>query len=227
MSSFSSYSNKTKPSSFFKKYHFFILLLLAIVIKQLPLISIPFNWLESYFHEVSHGIAALLTGGNVLRIQLFANGAGLCTTQGGIDFVISFAGYAGATLWGWGIYRLSSIHQKAAQGFSLLVFFILVSSIIFWGRDLLTWLILGVLAALFLFTIKLKKIHYLQSLMQLFGLLILLNSLSSPAYLLDGRHLGDGAALASMTFIPEIIWVVIWFSIALLALFSLYKSSKR
>lgn len=227
MSSLSSHNIKTKPSTFLKKYHFFILLIVAIVIKQLPLISIPFNWLESYFHEVSHGIAALLTGGNVLRIQLFANGAGLCTTQGGINFVITFAGYAGASLWGWCVYRLSSIHQKAAQGFSMLLFFILVFSMVFWGRDLLTWLILGVLATLFLFTIKLQKIHYLQRVMQLFGLLILLNSLSSPAYLLDGRHLGDGAALASMTFIPEIIWVVIWFAIALFALFSLYKSSKK
>jgi len=226
--SFLSSNNKTQESSsFWIKYHFFILLFSAIVIKQLPLVSIPFNWLESYFHEISHGIAAILTGGNVLRIQLFANGAGLCTTQGGIAFVISFAGYAGATLWGWGIYKLASAHQKAAQGFSVLIFILLVSSIVFWGRDVLTWFILGVLAALFLLTIKLQKIHYLQRLMQLFGLLILLNSLSSPSYLLDGRHLGDGAALASMTFIPEIIWVLIWFLVALLALYSLYKTAKK
>jgi len=216
-----------QSSSFWKKYHFFILLFSAIIIKQLPLVSIPFNWLESYFHEISHGIAAILTGGNVLRIQLFANGAGLCTTQGGIGFIISFSGYAGATLWGWGIYKLASAHQKVAQGFSVFIFILLVSSMVFWGRDLLTWFILGVLAALFLLTIKLQKIHYLQRLMQLFGLLILLNCLSSPSYLLDGRHLGDGAALASMTLIPEIIWVVIWFAIALLALYSLYKTAKK
>ena len=227
MSSLISNNKNQESSSFWNKYHFFILLFVAIVIKQLPLISIPFNWLESYFHEISHGIAALLTGGNVLRIQLFANGAGLCTTQGGISFIISFAGYAGATLWGWGIYKLASAHQKVAQVFSILLFILLVSSIVFWGRDLLTWFILGVLAALFLLTIKLKKIHYLQRLMQLFGLLILLNSLSSPSYLLDGRHVGDGAALAAMTFIPEIIWVLIWFSIALLALYSLYKATKK
>jgi hypothetical protein len=126
----------THSSSFWQKYHFFILLIAAVVIKQLPLVSIPFNWLESYFHEISHGIAAIVTGGSVLRIQLFANGAGLCTTQGGIGFIISFAGYAGATFWGWGIYKLASAHQRVAQGFSVLVFLLLVSSIIFWGRDL-------------------------------------------------------------------------------------------
>ena len=227
MSVTSSNNKNQESSSFWQKYHFFILLITAVVIKQLPFVSIPFNWLESYFHEISHGIAAILTGGNVLRIQLFANGAGLCTTQGGIGFVISFSGYAGATLWGWGIYKLASAHQKVAQAFSVLIFILLVSSIVFWGRDLLTWFILLVLAAIFLLTIKLKKLYYLQRLMQLFGLLILLNSLFSPSYLLDGRHLGDGAALASITFIPEIIWVAIWFSIALLALYSLYKTTKK
>ncbi len=227
MSVTSSNNKNQESSSFWQKYHFFILLITAVVIKQLPFVSIPFNWLESYFHEISHGIAAILTGGNVLRIQLFANGAGLCTTQGGIGFVISFSGYAGATLWGWGIYKLASAHQKVAQAFSVLIFILLVSSIVFWGRDLLTWFILLVLAAIFLLTIKLKKLYYLQRLMQLFGLLILLNSLFSPSYLLDGRHLGDGAALASITFIPEIIWVAIWFSIALLALYSLYKTTNK
>lgn len=227
MSFFSSNYSSQEPSSFWRKYHFFILLFAAIILKQLPLITIPFNWLESYFHEVSHGLAALLTGGKVLRIQLFANGAGLCTTQGGIAFVISFSGYAGATLWGWGIFKLSSANQRAAQIFSVVIFILLVSSMVFWGRDLLTWFILAVLAVIFLLTIKLQKVHYLQLLMQLFGLLILLNSLSSPSYLLDGRNLGDGAALASITYIPEFVWVLIWFSIALFALYSLYKTAKK
>jgi hypothetical protein len=217
----------SRSSSFWIKYHFFILLFIAIIIKQLPLISIPFNWLESYFHEISHGIAALLTGGKILQIQLFASGAGLCTTQGGVGFFISFAGYAGATLWGWGIYKLASTHQKVAQVFSAIIFILLISSIVFWGRDLLTWFILGVLALLFLLTFKLHKTHYLQRLMQLFGLLILLNSLSSPSYLLDGRHLGDGAALASSTLIPEFVWIFIWFAIALFALYSLYKTARK
>lgn len=217
------YSSSEQFSSFWKKHDFFILLIVAIVIKQLPFISIPFNWLESYFHEISHGLAAIATGGHIIRIQLFDNGAGLCTTRGGIGFIITFAGYAGATLWGWGLYKLASAHQRVAQIFSVLVFLLIVSSILLWGRDFLTWFILAVLAILFLFTIKVKKLHYLQLLLQLFGLLILLNSLSSPYYLLDGRSIGDGAALASMTFVPEIVWILIWFLLALVALYSLYK----
>ena len=61
MSFFSPKSPSPEVSSFWQKYHFFILLFVAIFLKQLPLITIPFNWLESYFHEISHGLAALLT----------------------------------------------------------------------------------------------------------------------------------------------------------------------
>lgn len=216
-------SQHFEKQSFWQSYRFYFLLVLAIFIRQIPIVSIPFNWLESYFHEISHGLAALLTGGNIVKIELFTNGAGLCTTRGGIAFVISFFGYAGATLWGWGIYRLASAHQKVAQAFSYFILLVLVSSVIFWVRDLLTAFILAVLIVMFLLTLKLRKLVYLQLILQFIGVIILLNSLFSPTYLLDGRSLGDGAALAGMTFIPEIIWVVIWCVLALLACFSLAK----
>jgi len=215
-----------KPS-FWQKYQFYFLLIAAIFVRQLPFISIPFNWLESYFHEISHGIAALVTGGNIVRIQLFANGAGLCTTQGGMAFVISFFGYAGATFWGWAIYQVASAHQRAAQVFSGIMLLLLASSLIFWVKDLLTIIILLVLAMMFVLTIKTGRLKILQLLMQFFGLSILLNSLFSPTYLLDGRDLGDGAALAAITFMPEFIWVIIWFVLALAALYSLAKAKTQ
>jgi len=216
-----------KTASFWQKYQFYLLLVAAVFVRQLPFVAIPFNWLESYFHEISHGIAALLTGGSIVRIQLFTNGAGLCTTQGGLAFFISFFGYAGATFWGWAIYRIASAHQRAAQIFSAIMLLLLASSLIFWARDLLTIIILLLLAIMFLFTIKIRQLSTLQLLMKFFGLSILLNSLFSPTYLLDGRHLGDGAALASTTFIPEFIWVIIWFVLALAALYLLAKSKGK
>lgn len=216
-----------KTPRFWQKYQFYLLLIAAVFVRQLPFVSIPFNWLESYFHEISHGIAALVTGGNIVRIQLFTNGAGLCTTQGGIAFVISFFGYAGATFWGWAIYRVASAHQRAAQIFSGIMLLLLTSSLIFWARDLLTIFILIALAVMFVFTVKIRQLGTLQLLMKFFGLVILLNSLFSPTYLLDGRHLGDGAALASITFVPELIWVIIWLVLALMALYFLARSKVK
>ena len=123
-----------KSSSFWQKYQFYLLLIIAVFVRQLPFVSIPLNWLESYFHEISHGIAALVTGGSIVKIELFTNGAGLCTTQGGFTFLISFLGYAGATFWGWTIYRVASAHQRAAaQIFSGVMLLLLVSSVGFLG----------------------------------------------------------------------------------------------
>lgn len=221
-------NTNTSPASFWQTYHFYILILAVVIVRQIPIISIPFNWLESYFHEISHGMAALFTGGNIIRIQLFANGAGLCTTQGGVNFLITLLGYAGATFWGWGIYKLASTSKRVAQLFSAAILLLLLSSIVLWSRDVLTIIILGSLVAMFALTIKLRQLYYLQMAMQFIGLSILVNSLFSPFHLLDGRHIGDGATLASMTFIPEIIWVVLWCAIALVAIYSLApKKSKK
>jgi hypothetical protein len=205
------------PLSFTQKYRFWLFLLLAAIVRQLPIVSIPFKWLESYFHEISHGMAALVSGGSIVQIQLFPNGAGLCTTQGGVAFLISFFGYAGAIIWGTLIYSLAGKHQRMAQLFSAFIILLLVSSMIFWVRDLLTFVIVTVLLVLFVLMHKFEQIKYLQNFMQLIGALVLLNSLFSPLYLVDGRNLGDGASLANLTAIPEIVWVFLWSSLAVCA----------
>jgi len=61
--------------------------------------------------------------------------------------------------------------------------------------------------------------------LKLTGILVLVNSLYSPWYLIDGRSLGDGAALAELTMIPEFIWVLIWSLLGLLSLVILAKKS--
>lgn len=217
--------NVTKSSSsFFDKYQFFFLLIVAIIITRLPIISIPFNWLESYFHEISHGFAAIISGGSIIKIELFTNGAGLCTTMGGNRFLISFMGYAGAILWGLAIYKVAFIHKKSVKIITLALMIILGITIILWVRDLLTLVIVSLLIALFYFKWKLSN-KYIAVLLQLTGMLVLLNAVLSPLHLLDGRHIGDGAALASITGIPEIFWVIVWSGLGAFTLFklSVYK----
>jgi len=207
-----------------QKYQFWFYLFTAFLILQLPIISVPFKWLESYFHEISHGISALVTGGTIVKIQLFPNGAGLCTTHGGLNFLISFMGYAGAIFWGTLIYAIASVHQRIAHIFSGLVICLLVLTLLFWVRDILSFFIVSVLLVIFVAQFKLPKSSYLQVALKLTGTLVLVNSLYSPWYLIDGRSLGDGAALAELTMIPEFIWVFIW---SLLGILSLVMLAKR
>ena len=99
----------------------------------------------------------------------------------------------------------------------------IITSLIFWVRDILTFVIVSVVLALFCVQFKLPNSAHLQKILKLTGMMVLLNSLLSPLYLLDGRSLGDGARLADITFIPELIWVIIWSISAVYALIILSK----
>ena len=216
-------SSDSKKLSFNQRYQFWFLFIFAIIVLQIPIISIPFKWLESYFHEISHGLTALFTGGSIVRIQLFPNGAGLCTTRGGSSFLISLMGYGGAIIWGGLLFSLASVHRNIARVFSIVLLCLLTTSILLWVRDLLTLFIVLVLVLLVAAQLKFSSHKALQKLLQVTGLLVLINSLMSPLYLLDGQAKGDGAALANITLIPEIVWVAFWF---VSALFMTYRLSK-
>ena len=209
--------------SFNQRYQFWLLFIFAIIVLQIPIISIPFKWLESYFHEISHGLTAVFTGGSIVRIQLFPNGAGLCTTRGGSSFLISLMGYGGAIIWGGLLFSLASVHRNIARVFSIVLLCLLTTSILLWVRDLLTLFIVLVLVLLVAAQLKFSSHKTLQKMLQITGLLVLINSLMSPLYLLDGQAKGDGAALANITLIPEIVWVALWF---VSALFMTYRLSK-
>ncbi|MDG1750236.1 MAG: M50 family metallopeptidase [Thalassotalea sp.] len=216
--------NSPDTLSFTEKYRFWLILLAAVILVEIPFVSLPFKWFESYFHEISHGLAAILTGGSIINIQLFPNGAGLCTTQGGSRFIVSFFGYAGAVYWGVAIYYFASVHKRVAQIFSAVIIVLLLSTIIFWIRDILSFVIMAVLLAITLIKFKLQNLRYFQIMLQLIGATILLNSIKSPWYLVDGRSLGDGATLANLTAIPEFVWVCIWFALGILGLIKLAKA---
>ena len=215
---------QSNTTHFLKKYQFWLFIIAAVVLLQIPIISLPFKWLESYFHEISHGLSAIISGGSIVQIELFPNGAGLCTTRGGSVLLISFMGYAGAILWGMLIYSIASINQKIAKVFSLLIMLLILFTLVFWVRDVLTFMIVLVLLGLFVLKIKLPNIGHLQKLLKLIGMMVLLNSLLSPTYLLDGRSIGDGARLAEITLVPELIWVIIW---SISAVFGLIVISKQ
>lgn len=190
---------------------FIVELIIAVTLTRLPYISVPFKWLESYFHEVSHGLVAILTGGQVSHIQLFPNGAGLCFTQGGSSVAIAFAGYFGAAIWGWLIFSLATSNIKVRFSLGLLAASVLIS-LIFWARDLLTIVIIFSLLVLFLLPLKLPHWASLQSLLRMLGLMIMLNAMASPTVLFGLSEQGDAVRLAEITWIPAWIWVIAWLS---------------
>lgn len=202
-----------------------LFILVAFIVDYLPFINLPFLWSETFFHEISHGLAALLTGGSIHSISLNFDGAGLCTTLGGSAFIISFSGYAGSALWGLLIYSVAATLSKpSAKVMVATMVAMLATTLLLWARDVSTISILIVLLLMYALPLYKKLWFSVTFFIQLVGIFVLLDAIRSPLYLLDGRDLGDGANLASQTWLPEIFWVVLWFVIALSCLRVLWKS---
>lgn len=201
---------------------FIIELMLALLITRIPYLSVPFKWLESYFHELSHGIATVLSGGIVSHIQLFPNGAGLCFSQGGSPIMIGFAGYFGAACWGYIIYMLATWPRGIRVSFAFLGALVVLSGVL-WGRDLLTIAILVVLTVVLLLPLKLSKNKILTQFLRIIGLMVMLNALASPTVLLGLNGQGDAVLLAQHSWVPAWIWVGIWLVCSACALFFAWR----
>ncbi len=116
---------------------FLLLVSLAVVLPLLPKVQLywfnfffhylhlPFSWLDTFLHEISHGLVAVLTGGEIVKIHLRLNGGGECHYAGGWQMLVNFAGYAGASLWGAALYVGASstvtVSSRLAIGVLLLV----------------------------------------------------------------------------------------------------------
>ena len=104
-----------------KRIEFILLMAVAVVVSYLPFVNWPFMWVQTFFHEISHGVAALITGGGIVRIELDLIGSGVCYTQGGVRFIVSIAGYAGAALSGMMFYlSVTVLGQRNVRFFSAL-----------------------------------------------------------------------------------------------------------
>ncbi len=203
-----------------------IFIALAFIIDYIPFVNLPFLWSETFFHEISHGLAAITSGGSIQSISLSIDGSGLCTTRGGYHPLISFSGYAGSVFWGAVLYSIASALTHAKSKYIVMVIVAALGIVLLlWARDLITIIILLVLLAMYLIPLYCVLGVGARYFIQLVGVFVLLDAIRSPLYLLDGRDLGDGAALAQLTWLPEIFWIALWFLIACGGLYWLWASS--
>lgn len=122
----------------------FVLLAIAIYFWESPLL-LPIKYLTVFFHELSHGISAVLTGGEIARIELSFNQGGLCYTAGGIRWIVLSAGYLGSLVWGCAILILN-VRYKQEKVLMNLLSIIFIISIVLWVRNFEGIVICSVLA---------------------------------------------------------------------------------
>jgi Peptidase M50B-like len=179
----------------------------------------PFRLFVVFLHEVSHGLAAVLTGGAIESIGLSFDEGGVCRTRGGWPFLILNAGYMGSLLWGalflvLGERRARARAVVAAIGaFTLVVTLVYVRTLFGFGY--------GVAAGLAFLAVASKlRSEVSEMLLAAIGATSALYAVWDVAsdVLFRHSHESDAAALAQLTGVPAIVWGVLWIGLSLAAL---------
>lgn len=195
----------------------------------------PLKLLVVLMHETGHALAALVTGGDVIRIEVNAMQGGMTYTLGGNRFIILTSGYLGSCIIGACVIWSSSNNRMCKYVAEIFGFLIILEAVL-WIRDLFTFSF-AILMGCFCIFIGLKiRGAWEKIMMQLIGIVCCLYAIYDiftdiifKYFSKDAIYAGksDAEALAEITFIPSIVWGIIWIIVALaFLLFTLKKLPK-
>lgn len=182
------------------------------------LVLYPFTILATWFHEMGHGITAMLTGSRFERLLIFADGSGLALTQrpadgfGLVDALISAGGPLGPAIAG--ALLIVSSRSKAATRTALAVLgAALLLSTAIWVRSLVGWIVLPVLGVGILAIANRGSSRVQQVALQLLGVQACISAWRQFDYLFSSGatvggqlHRSDTAAMADALLLPYWFW---------------------
>jgi hypothetical protein len=171
----------------------------------------PLKVFVVFLHEISHGLAALVTGGRIVAIGLTFDEGGVCITDGGSRFLILNAGYLGSLFWG-ALFlvlaartRLSREIVGGVGAFVLVVTLLYVRTLFGFAYGLLAGA--GFLVA----AIKLPR-DVTDDLLEIIGVVSCLYAVWDIGSDVLAREAtgSDASALGRLTGIPAVVWGVLW-----------------
>ncbi len=205
--------------------------ILVMIVWQIPALSgvlYPFRFYVTSVHELSHGLAAILTGGQFLAYTVQANGAGVATTAGGARWVIIQAGYVGTALFGALLFYVTNRtrHTKLLAGLVGVLFAALTvlfarspTALLAGGLTAAALILLGWKASPAINTFVLNVLAILTGLNALLDLWGLLGSLDSRLISGLGDVPNDAYSMSrEVGLLPPAVWAGLWIGLAALLL---------
>ncbi len=184
----------------------------------------PFRLFVVFLHEISHALAAVLTGGQVLSIAISPQEGGVCVTRGGWPFLVLNAGYLGSLLFGALFLLLGARRRNARPVVAAIGIFTLAAAVLY----VRSWFgFVYCLIAGLVFLVVSTKLAPAGSelLLAAVGAMSALYAVADIASDVIFRHsaASDAAALARATGIPSVAWGVVWIGLSLLTLVAVMR----
>jgi hypothetical protein len=173
----------------------------------------PFRVFGTFVHELSHGLAAVLTGGEFQRFTVSADLSGLAWSAGGVRWIVASAGYVGSAVFGGLLVLLadrgvSSRTLLLALGIGLALLSLLFVRNLF---GIAAGLSLGVLLVV---AGRMLRAHWADLLLLTLALQSMLDGFNSllNVMVLSRRDdiQTDAHAMAELSGMPAMSWVLAW-----------------
>jgi len=179
----------------------------------------PFRVFVVFLHEISHGVAAVLSGGTIVSIGLSANEGGVCVTRGGSPFLVLNAGYLGSLLWGAAFLLLAGQRRRARTVVGVGGAFVVLVTLLYvrTGFGFLYGLAAGAVLLAVASRLPSSASELLLAAIGTMSCLYAVWDVASDV-LLRSTATSDAAALARLTGIPAVLWGVAWVAASLVVI---------
>ncbi len=197
-----------------------LFIMLAVVYLWNTWAVYPLKILVVFFHELSHGLMAVITGGSIKEIRVVAAQGGLCVTAGGNRFLTASAGYLGSLTLG-GIILVLATRTRYDQIIATVIGGLLILISLLFVRPIISF---GILFGLLSGLAMIAAGRYLSEggndfILKVIGLTSCLYAvLDIKSDVLDRPYLrSDARMLAEITHLPTMFWGLLWITIAIVA----------
>jgi hypothetical protein len=201
--------------------------LLMWVVPVSGFVLLPLQYLNTHLHEFSHAFMAILTGGEVDNIHVYAAGNGV-TLASGSPFLVSSAGYVGAVILG-ALAIWFGRTEKGAWVILRVLAILLVFSFIFWVRGDFVGIISGIFwIAVLLGLPAILKGSQLVFAAQFIGMQQCLAAVQALYVLLNISAYGgqsDAQNMANFTGVPAMFWALLWGAIGIVTFYVTLRAS--
>lgn len=177
---------------------------------------LPLKLFVVLVHEMSHAVAALLTGGRVGELSVHVNEAGHCVSAGGIPFVVVSAGYLGSMLAGAALLLVAARTRASRLVAAVLGALVAIVALRFvpeasFGRAF------AVFAGIALGLLSLCPPVVTEFALRVIGLTSCLYAILDVKHdVLDRDHPhSDAMQLERLTGVPGFVWGVLWIGVSL------------
>lgn len=210
------------------EYLFVIVILFLAFFFWNSFVIYPIKLFVVITHEISHGIAAILSGGKLDSILITSSLGGESRTIEGNKFIIASAGYLGSLLFGAALFISGNV-EKFRRLFSI----ILAVLLILFAANYLEGYLGKVTSVFYAVILILIPIYFSQTINSIIFKLLGLISMFYVAIdikediLTNVYRPSDAQYIAALTSVSATIWGILWLGISLAIIFFLLRWSYK